>query len=81
MGLIGEAIFSARFVVQWIHSERQRRSSMPMAFWYLSIAGALLLLGYAVYLRDPVFMIGQGGGIAIYLRNIQLRLREARGHA
>jgi lipid-A-disaccharide synthase-like uncharacterized protein len=76
-GLIGEVIFSARFVVQWIHSERNRRSSMPMAFWYLSVAGALILFGYAAYLRDPVFMIGQAGGTVIYVRNIQLRFREA----
>lgn len=81
VGLTGEAIFCARFVVQWIHSERNRRSSMPMAFWYLSVVGALVLFGYAAWLRDPVFMIGQAGGIAIYLRNVQLRLREARGSA
>lgn len=77
VGLIGETVFSARFVVQWIHSERYRRSSIPMVFWYLSVAGALLLFSYAAYLRDPVFMIGQGGGIIIYLRNVQLRFREA----
>ena len=77
VGLIGQMIFSARFVVQWIHSERHRRSSMPMAFWYLSIAGALVLLCYALYVRDPVFIVGQTGGLIIYSRNIQLRWREA----
>lgn len=77
VGLIGQLTFSARFVVQWIHSERHRHSSMPMAFWYLSIAGALVLLCYAAYLRDPVFIIGQAGGLLIYSRNIQLRCREA----
>lgn len=77
VGLIGEVIFSGRFVVQWVHSEHRRRSSMPMAFWYLSVIGAIVLLGYAVYLRDPVFIVGQTGGIIIYLRNIQLRWREA----
>ncbi|HJP99606.1 MAG TPA: lipid-A-disaccharide synthase N-terminal domain-containing protein [Rhodanobacteraceae bacterium] len=81
VGLVGEAVFSARFVAQWIHSERNRRSTIPMAFWYLSVAGALLLFGYAAYLRDPVFMIGQAGGIVIYLRNVHLRVREAHRNA
>jgi len=76
LGLIGQCIFSARFVVQWIYSERRHRSTMPMTFWYLSVAGGAILLGYAVYQRDPVFIAGQTGGLAIYLRNIQLRLRE-----
>lgn len=77
LGLIGQAIFAGRFVVQWIHSERERRSSIPMAFWYLSIVGAVVLLAYASYVRDPVFIVGQAGGILIYLRNLQLRWREA----
>ncbi len=77
VGLIGQMIFSARFVVQWIHSERHRRSSMPMSFWYLSIVGAVILLCYAVYMHDPVFIIGQAGGLLIYSRNLQLRWREA----
>jgi lipid-A-disaccharide synthase-like uncharacterized protein len=77
VGLIGQMIFSARFVVQWIHSERLGRSSVPMPFWYLSIVGAVILLGYAVYMRDAVFIIGQAGGLLIYSRNLQLRWREA----
>lgn len=77
LGLIGQSVFCARFVVQWIHSEQRHRSAMPMAFWYLSVAGGVILLGYAVHQRDPVFIAGQTGGIAIYLRNIQLRLRES----
>ncbi len=77
LGLAGQAIFSGRFVVQWIHSERQRRSSMPMLFWYLSTLGALVLLGYAIHLHDPVFIIGQTGGLLIYARNVQLRWQEA----
>lgn len=76
-GLVGQAIFSGRFVVQWIYSERQQRSRMPMAFWYLSILGALVLLGYAVHLRDPVFIVGQAGGLLIYARNVHLRWQEA----
>lgn len=77
LGLIGQCVFCARFVIQWIYSERRHRSAMPMAFWYLSVTGGVILLGYAVHQRDPVFIAGQTGGIAIYLRNIQLRLRES----
>lgn len=77
VGLIGQAIFSGRFVVQWLYSERRHRSGMPMAFWYLSILGAVILLGYAVYLRDPVFIVGQTGGLLIYARNVHLRWQEA----
>ena len=76
LGLLGQFLFSARFVVQWICSERQHRSVMPMAFWYLSMAGGTILLVYAAHQRDPVFVVGQAGGLAIYLRNVQLRLRE-----
>ncbi|MGH8124285.1 MAG: lipid-A-disaccharide synthase N-terminal domain-containing protein [Rhodanobacteraceae bacterium] len=78
LGLIGQAVFVSRFVVQWICSEREHRSTIPMTFWYLSIAGGALLFVYAVYLRDPVFIVSQFGGVLIYLRNIQLRRREAR---
>ncbi|MBS0432054.1 MAG: lipid-A-disaccharide synthase N-terminal domain-containing protein [Proteobacteria bacterium] len=80
LGLIGQFLFSARFVVQWIYSERHHRSFMPMAFWYLSVAGGTILLAYAAYQRDPVFVVGQTGGLAIYLRNVQLRLRELASH-
>lgn len=78
LGFIGQCIFSARFVVQWACSERRHHTVMPMAFWYLSVAGGAVLLAYAVSQRDPVFIIGQAGGVLIYLRNIQLRLREPR---
>lgn len=78
LGLIGQAVFAARFVVQWICSELKHRSTIPMAFWYLSVAGGAILFGYAVYLRDPVFIVGQFGGMVIYVRNVQLRLREDR---
>lgn len=72
VGFGGQALFMARFVLQWLESERQRRSVMPVSFWYLSIAGALVLLVYAVYRRDPVFVVGQALGVGIYLRNLQL---------
>jgi lipid-A-disaccharide synthase-like uncharacterized protein len=79
VGFGGQALFMGRFVLQWFASERERRSVIPVAFWYLSIAGALVLLVYAVHRRDPVFVAGQGLGVAIYLRNLVLiRAEQAR---
>lgn len=75
LGFAGQAAFFARFVVQWIASERSRRSVIPVAFWYLSLAGALLLLGYAWVRRDPVFLLGQAAAMAIYVRNLVLLRR------
>ena len=72
VGLFGQLMFTARFLVQWISSERARRSIIPMAFWYFSIGGGLILLSYAIYRRDPVFILGQSMGLVIYLRNIWL---------
>ena len=66
VGLSGQALFSMRFLVQWIMSERAKRSVMPIAFWYFSLAGGVVLLSYAIYRRDPVFMLGQGTGLIIY---------------
>jgi lipid-A-disaccharide synthase-like uncharacterized protein len=71
-------MFSMRFLVQWISSERAKRSVMPIAFWYFSIAGGLILLTYALYRRDPVFIIGQSSGLFIYLRNLWLIRAEKR---
>jgi lipid-A-disaccharide synthase-like uncharacterized protein len=80
IGFGGQVVFMGRFVLQWFASERRRRSVIPVSFWYLSVAGALILLAYAVHRRDPVFTAGQGLGIAIYLRNLQLvRAERARG--
>lgn len=78
IGLLGQALFSARFIVQWLASERARRSIVPHLFWYLSIGGGLTLLCYAIYRRDPVFIIGQGSGLFIYARNLMLIRREKR---
>ncbi|MEO6967300.1 MAG: lipid-A-disaccharide synthase N-terminal domain-containing protein [Rhodanobacteraceae bacterium] len=78
LGLVGQTIFSARFVLQWLYSEHKRQSAIPMAFWYASIIGGAILLGYAIHIRDPVFITGQAGGVLIYLRNLQLRLRETK---
>lgn len=69
-------MFTGRFVVQWLSSERNKRVTIPRAFWLLSIGGSLLLLTYAVHQRDIVFTIGQSSGLFIYLRNLQMSLRE-----
>jgi lipid-A-disaccharide synthase-like uncharacterized protein len=71
-GFLGQAMFSGRFLVQWIVSERKRASVIPRAFWWLSLAGGLLLLAYAVHRRDPVFILGQGAGLLVYGRNLAL---------
>ena len=70
VGLLGQALFSARFIVQWIASERRRQSVVPRQFWYLSLVGALITLTYAVHRRDPVFILGYAPGLFIYARNI-----------
>lgn len=76
VGFLGQALFSMRFVVQWVQSERLRRSVIPTAFWYFSIAGGLTLLSYAIYRRDPVFIVGQTSGLFIYLRNLYFVFHE-----
>lgn len=70
IGLFGQALFSMRFIVQWFHSEREKRSVVPVQFWYFSLAGGLTLLSYAIYKKDPVFIIGQLSGLFIYARNL-----------
>ena len=78
-GFGAQACFSARFLLQWLLSERARRSLMPIHFWYFSVAGAALLLAYAVHQRDPVISTGQLIGLGIYLRNLQFIRREQTG--
>jgi lipid-A-disaccharide synthase-like uncharacterized protein len=78
VGFLGQAVFSARFIVQWIVSERRRQSVIPLSFWFLSCAGAMILLVYAVHRRDPVFIAGQVGGMLVYLRNLWLILRSSK---
>lgn len=78
VGFAGQALFFMRFLVQWIASERSRRSVVPRAFWYFSIGGGLVLFLYAIHKRDPVFIIGQGTGLLIYARNLML-LRAGEG--
>ena len=78
IGFTGQALFSMRFIVQWIKSEREKRSMIPLAFWYFSIGGGLSLLIYAVHRKDPVFIVGQASGLFIYLRNLYLIYHERR---
>lgn len=79
IGFGGQAAFGSRFLVQWIASEKEKRSVMPLAFWYLSIVGGLLMLAYACFRMDPVFIVGQATGTFVYARNLQLlaRVRQA----
>jgi lipid-A-disaccharide synthase-like uncharacterized protein len=70
LGFLAQGLFTMRFVVQWIASERARRSVMPVAFWFFSIGGGVLLLVYALYRRDPVFIAGQALGLLVYTRNL-----------
>jgi lipid-A-disaccharide synthase-like uncharacterized protein len=72
IGLGGQLMFTMRFLVQWIASERARNSVVPMAFWYFSLGGGLILLAYALYRKDPVFILGQAMGLFIYARNLWL---------
>lgn len=78
IGFVGQALFSARFIIQWLASERARRSIIPVAFWFFSLGGGATLLAYAIYRRDPVFIAGQGSGLIIYIRNLMLIRRERR---
>jgi len=70
IGLLAQAMFSMRFIVQWIASEKARASIVPETFWYFSFVGGFMLLAYAVYRADPVFILGQAAGLVIYARNI-----------
>src|SRR5436190_22354241 len=76
LGFFAQALFSARFLVQWIASERAGRSVIPVAFWLFSIGGGTLLLVYALNRKDIVFIAGQAFGVFVYLRNLQFVLRD-----
>lgn len=76
IGLTGNAAFFSRFLVQWIASERAGRSHVPVAFWYLSIAGSLILLAYAIHRRDPVFTLAFLPNCVVYVRNLVLLRRS-----
>ena len=70
LGFIGQFFFSMRFVVQWIASEKHKKSVVPLTFWIFSVLGSSLLLIYAIYRKDPVFILGQAPNLLIYFRNI-----------
>lgn len=72
VGLIGQGMFSMRFIVQWLASEKAGKSVIPFSFWIFSLGGSFLLLLYAVYRRDPIFILGQAPNLLIYSRNIWL---------
>ena len=77
LGFLGQAFFSTRFLAQWIASERRKASVVPTVFWWLSIAGGVCLLGYAMLRGDIVIIVGQVGGLVVYSRNLIL-LRRVR---
>lgn len=76
IGFLGQLMFTMRFFVQWLASERAKRSVIPELFWYFSLGGGVILLSYAIYRQDPVFILGQATGLFIYLRNIYFVVRE-----
>jgi lipid-A-disaccharide synthase-like uncharacterized protein len=79
VGFVGQALFASRFIVQWFKSEIVGRSVIPIAFWYFSVGGGVVLLAYAIYKLDPVFITGQAAGLIVYGRNLYLIHRERRG--
>ena len=81
IGFVGQALFGARFIIQWIVSEKKGESTIPLAFWYCSIGGAMVLLSYAIYKQDPVFIVGQSLGSIVYVRNLILIDRKRKSMA
>ncbi|GAB5471809.1 MAG: lipid-A-disaccharide synthase N-terminal domain-containing protein [Rhodospirillales bacterium] len=81
VGFTGQALFSARFIIQWIVSERAKRSMIPTAFWLFSIGGGAVMLVYAIYREDPVFICGQAAGLFIYARNLWFIINHAKGNS
>ena len=72
IGFLGQFLFGARFIVQWISSEKRRESHIPIHFWYLSLIGGTITAVYAIHRRDPVFVVGQVSGLVVYIRNLML---------
>ena len=79
-GFGGQALFASRMIVQWIASEREGRSIVPTVFWYLSIAGSMVLIAYAIHRKDPVIIVGQATGSIIYIRNLLLIAKEKKAN-
>ncbi len=80
IGFLGQFLFAARFIVQWIASERKKESHVPIQFWYFSLIGGAITTAYAIHRRDPVFIVGQASGLIVYVRNLMLIYRN-RVHA
>lgn len=78
IGLVGQTMFMMRFVVQWVHSERHRKSVIPVSFWYLSLLGGLIVLAYGIHRAEPVLILGQLPGTLVYTRNLMLIHRGKR---
>ncbi|MBN2143895.1 MAG: lipid-A-disaccharide synthase N-terminal domain-containing protein [Candidatus Aureabacteria bacterium] len=78
IGFLGQGIFASRFLVQWVVSEKQGKSVIPLAFWHLSLAGSVFLLSYAIHRKDAVFILGQISGIFVYSRNLYLIRKQKR---
>ena len=76
LGFAGQLLFGLRFLVQWVASERKGESIIPIYFWYLSLIGSMILLAYAIFRRDPVFILGQSTGFIVYTRNLMLIYRK-----
>ena len=77
-GFVAQALFAARFIVQWISSERRRESHIPIAFWYFSLTGGLLMTIYGILRGDPVIVLGQAPGLIVYIRNLMLIHRKVK---
>jgi len=80
IGFIGQALFTARFLVQWLASEKVKKSIVPNMFWWFSVGGGIVLLIYALHRADPVFIVGQAAGLVIYARNIVLIYKKTHTH-
>ncbi|MGE0268393.1 MAG: lipid-A-disaccharide synthase N-terminal domain-containing protein [Candidatus Omnitrophota bacterium] len=72
IGFLGQFLFGARFLVQWVCSEIKKESYLPIVFWYFSLGGGFILLLYSISIQNPVFILGQSMGLIVYLRNLRL---------
>ncbi len=75
IGFLGQSLFFSRWLLQWFSSERREESHIPISFWYLSLAGSIIVLAYAIHKIDPVFIAGQSVGTVVYVRNLILLYR------
>jgi lipid-A-disaccharide synthase-like uncharacterized protein len=81
IGFVGQTFFYARFIIQWIASERAKKVVIPISFWYASIIGSVITLAYAIYRADPIFILGFSLNIIIYVRNLMLLKKDVRPDA